>query len=44
MKFYSSGARENVVMKSVVQSLDDTQIEALAAFYGSLAPPPKKAK
>jgi cytochrome c553 len=44
MKFYSSGARSNPVMKSVADSLDDAQLAALAAYYGSLAPPPKKQK
>ena len=44
MKYYNSGARDNPVMKSVVGSLDDAQLAALAAYYGSLAPPPKKPK
>jgi cytochrome c len=30
------------VMVSVVKSLDDTQIRALAAYYASLPNPPKK--
>jgi cytochrome c553 len=42
MKFYSSGARENPVMKSVAGSLDDAQIAALAAYFGSLDRPAKK--
>lgn len=39
MGFYKSGARPNQVMVSVSNSLDDDQIKALAAFYGSLAKP-----
>jgi cytochrome c len=42
MKFYTSGARENQVMKSVAVSLDDKQVAALAAYFGSLDRPPKK--
>lgn len=43
MDFYRTGARANQVMVSVTQSLDDAQIMALAAYYGSL-PKPAKAK
>lgn len=42
MKFYQSGARPNPVMVSVSQSLDEGQLAALAAFYGSLPKPAKK--
>jgi cytochrome c553 len=42
LKFYTSGARENPVMKSVAESLDDEQVAALAAYFGSLDRPPKK--
>ncbi len=43
MGFYKSGARPNQVMVSVANSLDDNQLMALAAFYGSL-PKPQRAK
>lgn len=36
LKFYQSGARTNPVMVSVAQSLDEEQLRALAAYYGSL--------
>jgi len=36
LKFYQAGARTNPVMVSVVSSLDDEQMRALAAYYGSL--------
>jgi cytochrome c553 len=39
MQFYKTGARTNPVMVSVVGSLDDEQIAALAAYYGSLPKP-----
>jgi cytochrome c553 len=42
MKYYSSGARDNPVMKSVAGSLDDTQLAALAAYFAALDKPPKK--
>lgn len=42
LKFYTSGARENPVMKSVAESLDDEQVAALSAYFGSLDRPPKK--
>jgi cytochrome c len=42
MKFYSTGARDNPVMKSVAGSLDDQQLAALATYFATLAPPPKK--
>ena len=41
MDFYRNGARDNQVMVSVVQSLDDAQVNALAAYYGSLPKPAK---
>jgi cytochrome c553 len=36
MKFYSDGARTNPVMVSVVSSLSDEQLKALAAFFASV--------
>ena len=43
VKFYRDGARTNPVMMSVAGSLNNAQIEALAAFFGSLQKPPPKA-
>ena len=43
MKFYKSGARENPVMNSVAQALDDEKLEALAAFLATQKPPTKQA-
>jgi len=37
--FYKDGARSNPAMVSVAQSLDDEQIQALAAFFGALPKP-----
>jgi cytochrome c553 len=37
--FYRSGSRTNPVMVSVAGSLDDRQIDALAAFFASLPKP-----
>ena len=42
LDFYRTGARPNQVMVSVVQSLDENQIKALAAYYGSLPKPARK--
>ena len=42
LDFYRSGARPNQVMASVVQSLDENQTRALAAYYGSLPKPARK--
>ena len=42
MDFYKTGARPNQVMMSVVQSLDEKQIQALAVYYGSLPRPARK--
>lgn len=45
LRFYKTGARTNPVMVSVAGSLDEEQVAALAAYYGSLpkpAPGPKK--
>ena len=39
LMFYKSGARTNPVMVSVAGSLDDEQLSALAAYYGSLPKP-----
>ncbi len=36
LEFYRNGARNNPAMVSVAQSLDEAQIEALAAYYASL--------
>jgi cytochrome c len=38
LKFYKTGERNNPAMVSVAQSLDDTQMQALAAYFGSLKP------
>lgn len=38
LKDYRAGRRANPVMQSVARSLDDDQIEALAAYYASLKP------
>lgn len=43
MKYYQSGARPNQAMQSVAQSLDEDQLKALAAYFGSLPKPPKSA-
>ena len=40
LKFYQAATRTNPVMMSVASSLDEEQMQALAAFYGSL---PKRA-
>ena len=42
LEYYRTGARPNQVMVSVAQSLDAAQIEALAAYYGSLPKPVRK--
>jgi cytochrome c553 len=42
VEFYRNGARPNPAMISVAQSLDEDQIKALAAYYGSLPKPAKK--
>lgn len=44
MDYYRTGARPNQVMVSVVQSLDDAQIKALAVYYGSLPKPARAMK
>ena len=44
LKFYRTGERTNPVMVSVAASLDDAQLAALAAYYGSLPKPAPKAK
>ena len=44
MRFYQAGQRTNPVMVSVAKSLDEDQLAALAAYYGSLAKPQPKAK
>ncbi len=41
LAFYRNGERNNPAMVSVAQSLDDDQMKALAAYYGSL---PKAAR
>ncbi len=43
MKFYKTGARDNPVMNSVAQALNDEQIEALAAYFATQKAPPKQA-
>ena len=42
MKFYQEGLRDNVAMMSVAKSLNEEQVQALAAYFASLPPPPKK--
>jgi cytochrome c553 len=42
MSFYRSGARTNAAMVSVAQSLDEQQLDALAAYFGALPKPAKK--
>jgi cytochrome c553 len=42
MNWYKDGARDNQAMKSVAQSLEDDQIEALAAYFQTIPKPPKK--
>ncbi len=44
MRFYKDGARNNPAMVSVAQSLDDAQLLALAAYYGTLPKPERNAK
>ncbi len=44
LRFYKTGARTNPVMVSVAGSLDDEQLSALAAYYGSLPKPPPKGR
>jgi cytochrome c len=44
LRFYQAGARTNPVMVSVAKSLDEGQVAALAAYYGSLPKPAPKAK
>jgi cytochrome c553 len=34
--FFKEGSRQNPAMTSVARSLDDEQVKALAAYYGSL--------
>lgn len=40
--YYRSGARTHQAMVSVAQSLDEDQVKALAAYFASLPPPPKR--
>jgi cytochrome c553 len=44
LRFYKTGARTNPVMVSVAGSLDDEQLSALAAYYGSLPRPAGRGK
>ncbi len=41
--FYQTGKRTNPVMISVATSLNEKQVEALAAYFGSLPKPTPKA-
>jgi cytochrome c len=43
VRFYQTGKRTNPVMVSVATSLDDKQLDALAAYFASLPKPPPKA-
>ena len=44
LNFYRDGARLNPAMVSVAQSLDDQQMQALAAYYSSLPKPTARKK
>jgi len=44
VKFYQAGKRTNPVMVSVASSLNEEQITALAAYFGSLPKPAPKPK
>lgn len=44
MIFYRNNERTNQAMVSVAQSLDDEQLKALAAYYGSLPKAPRGPK
>ncbi len=44
VKFYQSGARTNPVMVSVANSLNERQLEALAAYFASLPKPAPKGR
>ncbi len=39
MQSYKKGDRDNEVMRNVAKSLDQEQIEALAAYFASLEEP-----
>lgn len=39
MQFYKTGARENPVMNSVAQMLNDDQLDALAIYLATQKPP-----
>lgn len=39
LEFYRTGERTNLIMVSVVKSLDQDQVRALAAYYASLPKP-----
>ena len=41
MTFYKTGARDNAVMNSVAQMLNDEQLEALATYFAQVKPPAK---
>lgn len=42
LKYYKEGLRDNPAMRSVAESLDDTQMDALATYFGSLPKPPRR--
>jgi cytochrome c len=42
MAFYRDGQRKNPAMQSVAQSLDDEQVAALAAYFGSIEKPKRR--
>jgi cytochrome c553 len=44
VKFYQDGKRKNPVMVSVANSLNEKQLDALAAYFGSLPKPKSKDK
>jgi cytochrome c553 len=43
LRYYQTGERSNPVMVSVAGSLDEKQVAALAAYFGSLPKPAPKA-
>lgn len=44
VQFYKDGLRSNQAMESVAKSLDGEQIEALAAYFGSLPKPQRTSR
>jgi cytochrome c len=42
LKYYQEGQRTNAAMVSVAKSLDEGQLRALAAYFATVKPPPRK--